>query len=240
MSFRQSVKEFLRNWLHVNVELLKPGRPQDDGRYSYQCKMVDFGIAKGEKVLDVGSGHNPFPLATHLVDLYEGETTHRAARIKTNGLPLTVCNIEKMPFGDREFDYVYCSHVLEHVDDPGAACRELMRVGKRGYIETPTKTSDIMFNFTKIKNHHKWHVQILGSTIVFFEWKDSEMRDLGSDYFFEQVHSKWKNPLQTLFFENRDMFVNFMQWSGRFDYVVFGKNGEMIDCTLPAGRTERR
>jgi len=37
-----------------------------------------------------------------------------------------------MPFPDKSFDFVYCAHVLEHVDDPIRACREIMRVGKRG------------------------------------------------------------------------------------------------------------
>ena len=38
------------------------------------------------------------------------------------------------------------------------ACREIMRIGGRGYIETPTRTSDIMFNFTKLKGHHRLEI----------------------------------------------------------------------------------
>lgn len=55
-----------------------------------------------------------------------------------DGKPLYKCSVEQMPFKDKEFDFVYCSHVLEHVVDPIRACRELMRVARRGYIETPT------------------------------------------------------------------------------------------------------
>ena len=36
--------------------------------------------------------------------------------------------IEDMPFDDASFDGVVCSHVLEHVDDDGAAMAELCRV----------------------------------------------------------------------------------------------------------------
>jgi len=45
---------------------------------------------------------------------------------------------EKFPFEDNEFDFVIASHVLEHVHDPIHFCKELCRIGKRGYIEVPT------------------------------------------------------------------------------------------------------
>ena len=38
---------------------------------------------------------------------------------------------KKFPFKDGEFDEVYCSHVLEHVDDLVAVMREIHRVTKR-------------------------------------------------------------------------------------------------------------
>jgi len=43
---------------------------------------------------------------------------------------------EALPFADKEFDYVICNQVLEHSDDPAQFLREVMRVGKAGYIET--------------------------------------------------------------------------------------------------------
>lgn len=41
-------------------------------------------------------------------------------------------DIEKIPFPDQSFDMVICNHVLEHVDDPAIALRELHRVLKSG------------------------------------------------------------------------------------------------------------
>jgi len=37
------------------------------------------------------------------------------------------CDITRMPFGDGEFDLIYCSHVLEHVPDDRAALAEFRR-----------------------------------------------------------------------------------------------------------------
>lgn len=46
-------------------------------------------------------------------------------------LPLTLGRIEALPFPDRCFDVVTCSHTLEHIIDPSDAIRELERVAKR-------------------------------------------------------------------------------------------------------------
>ncbi|MDD1416856.1 class I SAM-dependent methyltransferase [Dolichospermum sp. ST_con] len=226
---KQKIKIYLQDILHIDVNLLNKGYGLERDRYSYQKEYIDFAIRKEDKVLDIGSGGDPFPLATHLADFYEGDTTHRHDKLKKDTRPFTVCSVEQTNFVDKEFDFVYCAHVLEHVDNPAKACRELMRIGKRGYIETPAKISDTMFNFTKIPNHHRWHTQVMDKTLIFMEWKDIEMRDMGSDYFFHQFHSKWQNPFQELMYKNRDLFVSMLLWQDEFDYIVINKEGTIID-----------
>jgi SAM-dependent methyltransferase len=44
---------------------------------------------------------------------------------------------EALPFRDKCFDFVIASHVLEHSANPEIFLRELQRVAKAGYIETP-------------------------------------------------------------------------------------------------------
>ena len=51
-------------------------------------------------------------------------------------------NVESKLFDDKEFDFVVASHILEHVEDPVNFCKELVRIGKRGYIEVPTPLWD--------------------------------------------------------------------------------------------------
>lgn len=206
----------------------KAGFGKEKDRYSYQKQYVNFGIKDGEKVLDIGSGDIPFPQATHLADLYEGETSHRAKPIVKDARPFEICDIENLPYRDTEFDFVYCSHILEHVKDPARACNEIMRVGKRGYIETPTRMSDIMMNFTKLHDHHKWHINLLGKTLVFQEWTDNERKDTGCNDFFKMFISRYKNPFQTLFYDNADLFTNMLLWDNKFYYYVFDKNGKLV------------
>ncbi len=202
--------------------------PERDRFHAYQRQYVAFHFKPGEKVLDIGSGQYPFPYATHLADLYESDTTHRAEPLVRGDLPFEVCDIERLPYKDHEFDFVYCSHVLEHVKDPARACEELMRVGRRGFIETPTRVSDIMLNFTRLQDHHRWHISLLSNTLVFLEWTDSERRDTGVNAFYVMLHSKFRNPFQDLFHRHRDLFVNMLQWEGGFRYYVFDKSGTLL------------
>lgn len=221
------IKNLLKDIFRVEIKFLKKSEKGENDRYSYQKSQIDFDIKRGDKVLDIGSGHYPFPLATHLADFYEDKTIHRAGLLVKDKRPFFGCSVEKMPFKDKEFDFVYCSHVLEHVENPSKACDELMRVAKRGYIETPTKINDIMFGYTGIKNHHKWHINFVGNTLIFIEWTEKEMRPTTS-YFFEQYHSKFKNPFQDFVKLNQDFFANMFLWNGGFNYYVFDNKGELI------------
>src|SRR5206468_1308378 len=92
------------------------------------------------RVLDIGSGHNPFKGATLVVDfdLKEGRDRHGNPLVVPEPARLFAADVQALPFQARSFDYVYASHVLEHVYWPGDACREIMRVGSAGYVETPS------------------------------------------------------------------------------------------------------
>lgn len=200
---------------------------EEDRYYAYQHSHIAVEFRKGDRVLDVGPGGHPFPHATHLAELNVGGTSHRHEPFRSGGLPVQVCDIGRLPYCNGAFDFVYCSHVLEHVTDPATACEELMRVGRRGYIETPTRMSDIMFNYTHLRDHHRWHVSRIGTTLVFMEWESAERRDTQVNEFFHMAKSKYKNPFQDLFRRHRDLFVNMLCWEGTFTYYVIDKEGRL-------------
>lgn len=155
----------------------------DKSRYAlYQSRYFDFAIQPDDKVLDMGSGHIPFPLATHLADI--SITDHLVGRAGVpfkyvEGKPVYECSIEQTPFKDKEFDFVYCSHVLEHVHDPEAACRELMRIGKRGYIECPSRGKDTFFASARESNH-LWAVECLNGELIFTEYSSNDIEGVGN------------------------------------------------------------
>jgi hypothetical protein len=61
--------------------------PGKDDRYSlYQARLFDFGIGPTDRVLDVGGGNIPFPLATDLADLCLGDNEYARAGRPFNSL----------------------------------------------------------------------------------------------------------------------------------------------------------
>lgn len=155
-----------------------------ESRYDlYQKRIFDFGISPGDKVLDIGSGHMPFPLATTLADisLTDGSIGRASSPFRyQEGKPVFECAIEEMPFGDKEFDFVYCSHVLEHSPNPAKACKELMRVAKKGYIETPTRGKDIFLG-TAAQSNHLNYVELNNDVLTFYKYQPWEIEGLHSD-----------------------------------------------------------
>lgn len=93
-----------------------------------------------KRLLEIGPGHNPFAGVTHLLERYVSDGHERGgnALLVPTSARLIVGEATVLPFAKRAFDFVYASHVLEHVEDPVQACREIMRVGAAGYVETPS------------------------------------------------------------------------------------------------------
>ena len=139
-----------------------------------------LGIRSGKRILDVGSGHRPHEDATHLLDLLPDDDSERGKPIKRLGLPLVLGTIESLPFRAGAFDYVYASHVLEHTRDPAAACTELIRVGRAGYIETPSPFFEQGYNYPNPDrgwSFHRWFVYVGEDGALVFEPKTDETID---------------------------------------------------------------
>lgn len=122
-------------------------------------------IKKDWKVLDVGSGHQPFRRANFLLERYLGDTIHRTIQKVENpdDKEMIVGDALIAPFKDKEIDYVVASHIAEHVDDPVKFCNELQRISKRGYIETPGPVTEF---FLPTKSH-KWIVKREENSLIF-------------------------------------------------------------------------
>jgi len=45
-----------------------------------------------------------------------------------------IADAHELPFVSEEFDYIFCSQMLEHCHDPQKAANEIMRVAKYGFL----------------------------------------------------------------------------------------------------------
>ena len=193
-------------------------RPYPDD-YSYQSTFMKNVPASGI-ILDISSGHNPFPRATILSDRYLEMTTHRHEPITIDDRPFVLLDVHHLPFKTKSIDYVYCSHVLEHVDDPIQACAEIMRIAKAGYIETPTLMKDALFSWAR-DSTHKWYVVQHRNRLVFFEYDDRRQQGVRSTLWRDAILSERYHPLQDLFYPNQDLFNSYLEWTSEFQVTVF-------------------
>jgi SAM-dependent methyltransferase len=209
--------------IHFAIYPRRPEWPGEKDRLSYQEQYINFDIRPGERVLDVGNGGKPFSHATILVDRFLDVSPTRSERLVTGNKPFVQADIHDLPFADKSFDYVYCVHVLEVVENPLKACQELMRVGTRGFIETPTACKDILFAWAK--GLQKWQVVGIGRTLCFFEYSDRQLDGIRSPVWRELVFSRRHNVFQEIFYNNEDVFNVMFMWKDRFPVFVFWLDG---------------
>jgi SAM-dependent methyltransferase len=128
--------------------------------------MDDLHIKKRYNVLEVGGGNHPDKRAHVVVDKYVDDNTHRSGDLKVlKNQHFLQADGEHLPFKDKEFDYVICRHVLEHVEDPIQFVKEQGRVAKMGYMETPS----LLGEYIAPKQSHKWVIQDIDNKLVLYD-----------------------------------------------------------------------
>jgi len=202
------------------------------GRRWYQEQFIDFDIFKGASVLDIGCGPFPFVEATTVCDRFEDETIHRRGDLRTDGKAFVVADVAVLPFDDKSFEFVYCSHVLEHVEDPIAACSEITRVGKRGYVETPNFMKDALF-CQAAGMSHRWHTIAQRDTLYFFEYSERQKHGIRTSAWSDVIWSPFHHPLQDAFVDNQDLFNTMLLWEGSFSVVVVNNDGQVRRSQTP-------
>ena len=104
---------------------------------------------RSRRALAIGAGHGLLNAATHVIDAgpyVQGgrslDPQHARRSLPATWVQVDLC-ATPWPFPDKYFEFSFCSHVLEDVRDPVAVLREISRVSRAGYIETPSRAREI-------------------------------------------------------------------------------------------------
>jgi len=189
-----------------------------------------------KRILDIGPGHNPFHGATHLLemDLADGRERCGQKLVVPESAALIVGEATALPFKTGSFDYVYASHVFEHVMAPRWACNEVMRVSEAGYIETPSpfREQGLALKDEQSPEHwyHRWFVFSPDKNLLVFEPKTPEevsrfcscpagefLREFYASLDFREAEHFFRRKAKTTIF----------YWSGSFQYEVRDRT---MDC----------
>lgn len=169
-------------------------------------------------MLEIGSGHNPSYRSNVIVEKFIDNNYHRSGDVKLYPHQTFVnADGECLPFRDKEFDYVICNQVLEHVDDPVKFIQEQCRVAKRGYMETPSLVGEFLFP----KASHKWVILDINDTLVLFE-KSKMPGNYGNNYgeLFLNYLPYHSFPYKLLWLTESGLMLNKYEWTDEINIIV--------------------
>ena len=178
---------------------------------SFYRRRISIPVNNRSIVLDIGSGDKPHWRSDVLLDKFIDDQygSQRSGSKKTIiNKPIFNADVNNMPFGDKVFDFVICSHLLEHVVDPGGAIEEIMRVGKAGYIELPYEGSQKILDFPS----HLWYCRKDGEKLIFTA-KESIIFDKEIDNFIKANKIK----------RDHDKCIVTLFWHDAISYQVIGE-----------------
>ena len=153
-------------------ELLYRAHPRvhQDTDNSAACIQKIVGDIKGTSVCDVGCGTGYL-----LKCIRDGrsETLERLVGVdfifpevpKIPGIEFREAKIEALPFGDREFDTVTCTHVIEHILDYRKAIAELRRITRHRLIIVIPREREARYTFNPHFNFFPYPESFLRAAI---------------------------------------------------------------------------
>lgn len=128
-------------------------------------------IKPADRILDIGGSmtqHDSIAIDTLADIIRPEEAPYQPSELKAKSFVKVDITKAKLPFKDREFDIVLCTHTLEDLPSPFLVMDEMSRVAKKGLIVTPSMGFDMKFteiDFTDWltgarrvpgQAHHKW------------------------------------------------------------------------------------
>ena len=153
------------------------------------------------KVVDIGCGYSANKNASVIADIQDLSNFYK-------GKNFIKISEKKLPFKDKEFDFVIASHVIEHVEDFEFFVKELERISTKGYIELPTRLADnLVF---ENKNDHIWWFSYNDVTNQVIASKRNQLIDpfitVSLGKLFEKIF--------------RESFVLELAWEEKIDYKI--------------------
>lgn len=179
-------------------------------RIAWSLRKIRLPIKSGHLVLDVGSGSNPHPAADVLLERYL-DPKHRYTSMVIDR-PTVLADACKMPFRDKAFDFVIAFHVLEHVPDPAAFLKELQRVGKAGYIETPNALFERLVPY----DVHLLEIMNVGDKLVINKKKSAKPDSFLNELDLVKNSEQWKR----MFYGNPALFHVRYLWEDKINFEV--------------------
>jgi len=180
--------------------------------FNYLFSHRKLGIRRGDFVVEIGSGGAPFLRSDILVERFIEDGIERHIGIILDRAAISADGAT-LPFPDKSIDFIFCSHVLEHIPDPESFLNEMSRVGKRGYIVTPHGDYEML----DPRRCHLWSVWNEGGILYLKQKKSWDEYPEVSAYYrkITALPGYW-----SFFGKHYPAFNTILEWEGKIDYQI--------------------
>ena len=187
-------------------------------------------IKPGDRVLEIGPGGQPHPLATVFLEKRFDDDEHaRDQRGREDAAYDESRTVYyeggDFPFKDKEFDYVICSHVLEHIarDELDRFISELQRVAPRGYLEFPR----VFYELICFPDVHCWLMNYRDGVILFMDrsrFKSSYIHKCYHEMFYgKDLYMKWS------YLRYKDFYFSGFEWEKEIRFRIVEDFSELVN-----------
>lgn len=201
-----------------------------DGPLNYVSLPCD--IPTNWRCADVGPGGYPWPRANVYID--RSLATLQSIRLNSDQSILEADLRTGLPMiPDKHFDYLWCSHVLEHVPDPARVAQTFSRIAKRGTIVLPSFAKESIFHFEE--TDHKWlilphptnkltPVFVRHNERFIHRLRDTELQKITCQLYRTGPtrHGADQRYMRNYFRENESSYDIVVHWEQEFNPVVIG------------------
>ncbi|HET6227330.1 MAG TPA: class I SAM-dependent methyltransferase [Bacteroidia bacterium] len=172
-------------------------------------------IKPTDKVLEIGPGADPHPRSNVLLEKKFANEAEYASQFGNSqklvtDKPVVFYEGDVFPFADKEFDYVICSHVLEHVENVEQFLSEVFRVAHKGYFEYPLAYYEYLYNFDVHINYLKYD----NDCLKYMKKRNSGLNEFRpiQDFFYQSLQKGYDQLIRDLI----HLFMEGFEWDKPF------------------------
>ena len=139
--------------------------------------VVDVGCGTGALLRRVADAHPELAALTGIDFVIDPD-------LKDEGIQYFAAKVETLPFPDKAFDTVICTHVIEHIVDYRAAIAELRRVARRRLILIVPREREYRYTFNPHVNFFPYTHSFLRAVMPVPE--SYHIREIGRDIYYRE------------------------------------------------------
>ena len=184
MNFKQKASQLSKpEFANIYKKISEMDNRDTDLNSACEKKIINKII--GRSILEVGCGKGY--LVKKLSENYKVSACDVAINKtyfkKYPDIRIRNANIEKLPYKNRAFDTVVCTHTIEHVQDIFSAIKELRRVTKKRLIIVVPKQRPYRYTFD-LHLHFFPYEHSLRTIMQLGKYQSSTCKTIGGDLFY--------------------------------------------------------